>query len=329
MTHLANPSWCSEETRIVQALRLRLRRLHQELNEARELQYMAERHTEEHRMQCEALDDMRRHHVQEVQRLDRQSRIEQRHQASLRAQLAEVQEAIGQVEPTEKVPMEAHEALQHQLAEAKAQLLQLQGCGEELREQLREVQAKPPPKVQDLQRPAWVGDRPVAATPRRPESSSMGSPRTPSADGSFPRQVCATEALRGELAQLQEALGKELRRQKGLVRREEMLLKRQKQLKGALIQSRKDQDTGINDLNAELQEGAHHVRRLLDFAMHSPAVAAVPTAVPKASPGLQSGSEVPSTLSVIEPQELQNTPPCSAGPLPAAELGTDSPRGDK
>eukprot|EP00913_Durusdinium_trenchii_P009522 g8950.t1 len=91
MTHLANPSWCSEETRIVQALRLRLRRLHQELNEARELQYMAERHTEEHRMQCEALDDMRRHHVQEVQRLDRQSRIEQRHQASLRAQLAEEQ----------------------------------------------------------------------------------------------------------------------------------------------------------------------------------------------------------------------------------------------
>eukprot|EP00913_Durusdinium_trenchii_P024041 g22579.t1 len=51
-------------------------------------------------------------------------------------------------------------------------------------------------------------------------------------------QVCATEALRGELAQLQEALGKELRRQKGLVRREEMLLKRQKQLKARQSPSR-------------------------------------------------------------------------------------------
>eukprot|EP00435_Cladocopium_sp_Y103_P023815 s824_g5.t2 len=271
---MANPRCSQEEMRLVQALRLRLRRLQLELQEAHEVQAGAERQAEEYHVQGEALEEMRRCHMQEAQRLARQRRLEMRHQASLRAQLHEVQQAIGRCRSDSElagseVPSQAHSALQRRLSEAKEQLHELRGDNLRLQEELREAQQAPPPKTQDLPRPAWVGDR-----PQRRKDSCLGSPRTPSADGSMlSRQVGATETLRGELGQLQDTLTRELRRQKALQRREEILQKRQRQLEAALKQSRAEQAAELNSLHAELQEGARHVQRLLDFAMHAPGVA--------------------------------------------------------
>lgn len=84
-------------------------------------------------------------------------------------------------------------------------------------------------------------------------------------------EVGAIETLRSELAQLQETLSKELRRRSGLQRREEMLLKRRKQLEAALRKGRLAQSEGLTEMHEELHQGAHHVRRLMSFA--APAVA--------------------------------------------------------
>eukprot|EP00434_Breviolum_minutum_P006913 symbB.v1.2.006102.t1/scaffold359.1/size220467/12 len=261
----------SDEACLVQALRLRLRRLQLELGEVRELQVCAERQAEEYHVQGEGLEEMRRCHVQETQRLARQRRLELRQQATLRAQLAEVQQALRATERcSSDVPWQVHRALQRQVLEAKDQLQQLQGRREELQKEVREAQAKPPPKTQDLPRPAWVGDRPMM------RKDTMSSPRTPSTDGSIlSKQVGATDHLRSEVAQVQESLRRELRRQKALQGREEVLQKRQRQLEAALKQSRAAQATEMNSMHSELQEGAHHVQRLRDFAMQAPGVTAL------------------------------------------------------
>ena len=84
-------------------------------------------------------------------------------------------------------------------------------------------------------------------------------------------EVFALETLRSELSQLQEAVQKELRRRSGLQEREEMLLRRRRQLEQALRKGRQAQVEGLTEMHSELQQGAHHVRRLMSFA--APAVA--------------------------------------------------------
>mmetsp|Transcript_61956 Transcript_61956/g.101260 ORF Transcript_61956/g.101260 Transcript_61956/m.101260 type:complete len:323 (+) Transcript_61956:54-1022(+) len=316
---LANSRCSQEELRLVQALRSRLRRLQFELQEARDVQAAAERRAEEYHVQGEALEEMRRCHLQEAQRLARQRRLEMRHQASLRAQVHEVQQAIGRCGPCDGdptgVPSQAF-GIQHRLSEAKEELHELRGCHLRLQEELREAQQAPPPKTQDLPRPAWVGDRPQ----RRNSKDSKdwnGSPRTASMDGSMLlRQVGATETLRGELEKLQETLSRELRRQKGLVRREEILQKRQQQLEAALKQSRAEQAAELNSLHAELQEGARHVRRLLDFAMHAPGVAVLDGG------DLQTPRQVPQVPQVPSPKEAtprRPSPGVSTSPTRSAD----------
>lgn len=322
---LTNPGRCSqEEMRLVQALRSRLRRLQLDLQEAREVQAGAERQAEEYHVQGEALEEMRRCHLQEAQRLARQRRLEMRHQATLRAQLHEVQQAIGRCSGCSDCHRQApgsdgdppSQAFGiHRLSEAKEQLHELRGCNLRLQEELREAQQAPPPKTQDLPRPAWVGDR-----PQRRKDSCFGSPRTASMDGSMLlRQVGATETLRGELEKLQDTLSRELRRQKGLQRREEMLQKRQRQLEAALKQSRAEQAAELNSLHAELQEGARHVRRLLDFAMHAPGVAVLEGD----GGGLQTRPEVPSPKEDATPREDGPGPAVSAVSTPPTRSADD------
>lgn len=319
---LTNPGRCSqEEMRLVQALRSRLRRLQLELQEACEAQAGAERQAEEYHVQGEALEEMRRCHLQEAQRLARQRRLEMRHQATLRAQLHEVQQAIGRCSGCDCHRQAGSDgdppsqAFGIRLSEAKEQLHELRGCNLRLQEELREAQQAPPPKTQDLPRPAWVGDR-----PQRRKDSCFGSPRTASMDGSMLlRQVGATETLRGELEKLQDTLTRELRRQKGLQRREEMLQKRQRQLEAALKQSRAEQAAELNSLHAELQEGARHVRRLLDFAMHAPGVAVLEGD----GGGLQTRPEVPSPKEDATPREDGPGPAVSAVSTPPTRSADD------
>ncbi|CAL1131623.1 unnamed protein product [Cladocopium goreaui] len=297
--------------------------------QAREVQAGAERQAEEYHVQGEALEEMRRCHLQEAQRLARQRRLEMRHQATLRAQLHEVQQAIGRCsgcsdchrqapgsdgDPPSQAVIEKAFGI-HRLSEAKEQLHELRGCNLRLQEELREAQQAPPPKTQDLPRPAWVGDR-----PQRRKDSCFGSPRTASMDGSMLlRQVGATETLRGELEKLQDTLSRELRRQKGLQRREEMLQKRQRQLEAALKQSRAEQAAELNSLHAELQEGARHVRRLLDFAMHAPGVAVLEGD----GGGLQTRPEVPSPKEDATPREDGPGPAVSAVSTPPTRSADD------
>lgn len=73
----------------------------------------------------------------------------------------------------EGVPLEEHERLKETVKEVSRRLEAVRGEEQELRLLLGAVQARPPPKAQDLPRPAWVGDRPVALA----RKESLGSPR--------------------------------------------------------------------------------------------------------------------------------------------------------
>lgn len=90
----------------------------------------------------------------------------------------------------EGVPLEEHERLKETVKEVSRRLEAVRGEEQELRLLLGAVQARPPPKAQDLPRPAWVGDRPVALA----RKESLGSPRTPS-DASMSRQAYAFSQL--------------------------------------------------------------------------------------------------------------------------------------
>ncbi|CAJ1370595.1 unnamed protein product [Effrenium voratum] len=262
---------CSEEDRLIQALRNQLRHMQQELGEVRESVAIAEHQAEEHRAESEALKDLHRCQLQETRRLARQQQQERRHQAALRDQLEELRrERRRRAERAERdrarrrlETLEAEEVqqLQQEVSEAQLQLLDLQGCGRQLREELQELKRQEP-------RPAWSGDRP--ATPKRPKEAKelSFSPRSPG-DRSFVRQGEAREAQQ-ELAELQASLRREQRRGDQLHSRERTLQQRHRQLEAALKENRMSQAKSLSDVNAELQEGAHHVQRLLGFALQVP-----------------------------------------------------------
>ena len=72
---------CGDEARLVQALRLRLRKLQEELQEARALCGAARAQAEERRSQQELLAGLRRRQVAEARQLERQRLLELRDSA--------------------------------------------------------------------------------------------------------------------------------------------------------------------------------------------------------------------------------------------------------
>lgn len=329
-------SYRSEEQALIQALRLRLRRLNEQASKAKESLRSSELCAEENRAQTEALAEIERSQGREASQLLRQSRAERRHQVTLEARVEEAAAAVATATSSSRfrngVSAQAQQTAEAELRAALWRLAELRGEGQRLRSALKEVLARPPPKVQELPRPAWIatpGDPPpreltiLSSSQRKTGGSTPGGETE---EALALRQ--ALESRRGTVSSLQAALRQEAQRSAALAQRERAQRTRGKQLEAALRRRRGEQNRTLSQLRSELQEGARHVRQLLNFAARPVFATAAPSfAGPSPSMVSLAGPNTP-TLSFSEASEPAESPAaCStaAGPLPPPGSGVDEP----